>query len=163
MQPVDYPSHGTTGAAPEPASLEIDLAFLEEFLGEDLDIDEPILPADDPLDLSSPGFRWGASVPGSGRSAVLGCKSRGTAWCAELTVLHRSHVANTLLADPAGSPPNITPFQRSLQQLEPPEPKPPWQQERHITPLQTAVRAEGPEAPFIAVQSGQAATNLQPA
>ena len=60
MQPAKIPLHRATEAATEPASLEIDLAFLEEFLGEDLDIDEPIIPIDDRLDLSAPEFRWEA-------------------------------------------------------------------------------------------------------
>ena len=60
MQRADYSLHRAAEAAPEPASLEIDLAFLEEFLGEDLDTDEPIIPIDDRLDLSAPDFRWGA-------------------------------------------------------------------------------------------------------
>ena len=51
----------------------------------------------------------------------------------QLTVLHRSHVADAL--------PALSPFQRSFQQLAPPEPEHRGAQYRPVTPLQTAVRA----------------------
>ncbi|CAL5222816.1 g5235 [Coccomyxa viridis] len=97
MQNAHHPFEQELGSAPEPASLEVDLAFLEEFLGEDLDIDEPLLSPDGPLDLSAADF---------------------------------SHVADAL--------PALSPFQRSFQQLAPPEPEHRGAQYRPVTPLQTA-------------------------
>ena len=56
MEPMASTSQNT-GAVPVPAATEIDLAFLEEFLGEDLDIDEPLIPTDGSLDFDAPQFR----------------------------------------------------------------------------------------------------------
>ena len=56
MQPMAS-IHQNRGAVPAPAATEIDLAFLEEFLGQDLDIDGPLIPTDASLDFDAPQFR----------------------------------------------------------------------------------------------------------
>ena len=130
MQNDSLPFQKEPGSAPEPASLEIDLAFLEEFLGEDLDIDEPLLATADPLDLSAPDFRW-AHQNNNWHLCCVGVPRCGM--LSQLTLLHCSQVATAL--------PALSPFQQSLQQLAPPEPEHRGAQLRPVTPLQTAVRA----------------------
>lgn len=58
MQPGERSLRRHSGAAPDFASTEIDLAFLQDFLGnEDLDLNEPLIPPDDLLNPNAYGPR----------------------------------------------------------------------------------------------------------